>query len=528
MKLKGISKYTATPLKIAITVLMLLFILCFLQVIITQIGFMLTYKDTAPETSRPEEPNQRIDRSSKNFLPDGTIHLVYTPKYSRAGGKPYTQEQIYDCNDNLLWQGIRKDRPYEYLSWTEYSLDRFDDRRMKQIQTIGAEFSRMLEIPVNSESKTEQVWRYDSGLDLFAGYHIKGGIIGYIGSTGFTDSKSKAKPFGKFKHFTAWAPKDSFSPTLLWQTECRIYQIDFEKQQVRLLFESPKAKIKFVQMHNWKSLVADSRETSTIEYRPALHLQTEDGKHYLVMREPQQKLTITIPEDWRSDSVKFTATKQDVFLYYRGSDTKPRPEGLFWQSKAWRQWRRDYHSKPHKKWVELYRVADNGSLDLVNRFDWIRPVHPVTDMRDPQSLIKSYTTKVSPPVYDLAWYFWSDKLYRLIRYGSGMSPLYAGLIESFRPGYSILNWLLSAAMMGFAFWHGWSRRTCRGKLLFWLVLVGAFNLAGLLTYLALNHTAVIKCPACGKGRGLNRIDCVRCGAELPTPKRGELDLIFNA
>ena len=119
MKLKSISKYTATPLKTVTTVLILLFAVHFLQFITSQIGFVLTYKDTAPETSRSEEPNHRINRSSKNFLPDGTIHLVYTPKYSRAGGKPYTQEQKYDCNDNLIWQGIRKDRPYEYLSWTE-------------------------------------------------------------------------------------------------------------------------------------------------------------------------------------------------------------------------------------------------------------------------------------------------------------------------------------------------------------------------------------------------------------------------
>jgi DNA-directed RNA polymerase subunit RPC12/RpoP len=82
-------------------------------------------------------------------------------------------------------------------------------------------------------------------------------------------------------------------------------------------------------------------------------------------------------------------------------------------------------------------------------------------------------------------------------------------------------------MMVIAFWHGWARRTSWGKLFVWLVVVGAFNLAGLLAYLALNHTAVIKCPVCGRRRGLERVDCVRCGAELPVPERRKLDLILD-
>jgi hypothetical protein len=109
-----------------------------------------------------------------------------------------------------------------------------------------------------------------------------------------------------------------------------------------------------------------------------------------------------------------------------------------------------------------------------------------------------------------------------------MTVLYAALIEHWRPGNSILNWVLSAAMMYFAFWHGWSRRTGLAKMIFWLIFVGAFNLAGLLTYLALNHTAIIKCQACGERRGLARLDCVRCGAVLPVPKRRKPDLIFDS
>jgi hypothetical protein len=101
------------------------------------------------------------------------------------------------------------------------------------------------------------------------------------------------------------------------------------------------------------------------------------------------------------------------------------------------------------------------------------------------------------------------------------------MIMDIRPYGGVLNRILSALMMGFAFLHGWPRRTSWAKFVFWLVFVGTFNLAGLLTYLALNHTVVVKCPVCGKRRGLAQVDCVRCQAELPAPERGKLDLIFS-
>ena len=100
-------------------------------------------------------------------------------------------------------------------------------------------------------------------------------------------------------------------------------------------------------------------------------------------------------------------------------------------------------------------------------------------------------------------------------------------VDELRPGLSVWNWILGAAMVGFAAWHCLPRRKSRGWLAFWLAFVWLFNLAGLLTYLALNHTPVIECPACGKKRGLGQARCVHCRAELPAPERGPHDLIFD-
>ncbi|GAI32715.1 unnamed protein product, partial [marine sediment metagenome] len=231
-------------------------------------------------------------------------------------------EQIYDANDDLLWEGPYNKRPYRYLSWATKQLRRygFTRERMKQMQMITPGFSRNIEIPVGSYNKTEQIWRYHPGAQFFKGYNTSGEKIGYAGSTGFTNSKSKVKPFGEFRLFTAWCPQDSSNPTLLWQTQRRIYQINFEKQQVKLIFENTEADIEIegTSLHAWRDLKPGEKEYIDPEkYRPLLLCVTEDGKHHLILREPERQFSLAVP---RSSA---TATKQDIFVYRFGSDAFP-------------------------------------------------------------------------------------------------------------------------------------------------------------------------------------------------------------
>jgi hypothetical protein len=100
-------------------------------------------------------------------------------------------------------------------------------------------------------------------------------------------------------------------------------------------------------------------------------------------------------------------------------------------------------------------------------------------------------------------------------------------LMTFLPRRPLANWLLSAALAGLALLHAWPRRTSYTKLIFWLALVVLFGLVGLLTYLALNHTATITCQTCGKKRGLIEPDCPRCRSLLPSPPHAKHDLIFN-
>jgi len=525
------------------TIVIILTVVLMLQtIIIGTAQILLPRKSRQPVAEAAKEPTEeekrlsRIQYSAKRFLPDGTIHLVYQPghKYYSQWEESSTQ-QVYDVNDNLLWEGIAKNCPYKYLSWTAgiYG-DRFQARDMRWMNVASPDVCRTLDIPVRSNNTTVQIWRYVAWRQSFIGYKTGGGIIGYAGATGFTNSPSQARGFGKFGSFVAWCPKDSFSPTLLWETNRSIYEISFEKRKVELVFESPDVDIDSVFVQMWGFL--RHRDTVPVEgyregYRPLIRCRTKDGKDYLVMRDPAQRLTIETPEEWsrwKNSHSRFAATTQAIFLKHQWTQVKGLPEN-FASPKEREKWWRDYQTKPKKHWVELYKVDDQGNIELINRYGWTEPGQPpAAGARFGRIWDKARrcVSKVSPPLYDLSWHLIRYRMMSL-RSQNDVTREVLGTVGQLRPRLSVWNWLLGALMVGFACFHGWPRRTSRAGLIFWLVFVWLFNLAGLLTYLALNHTTVIKCPVCGKRRGLAQARCVRCQAKLPVPQRGKLDLISD-
>jgi len=488
-----------------------------------------------------EKTQRRIKYSLKEVLPDGTIHLVYQPgRTLYSQWEDSAKQQVYDTNDNLLWQGIGKDSPYKYLSWAaDAGGDSFNARSMKEIQVITPELSRTLEIPVISQNETIQIWRYAPNGGFFTGYKAGGDKIGYAGATGFEDSKSAVRPFGEFGSFFAWCPKESFSPTLLWQTKRRIYQINFEKRKVELLFESPDADITNIFVYTWDSIRLIGGEPAP-GYRPLLYCRTkgrtEDRKHHLVMRGMTRSLTVKTPEEWNdrmNSQIRFTAFEQSVFLSRQWVvESPPLPNYLGNTRHADQLWR-EYRAAPKKHRLDIYKVDDRGNIELISQFGWTDPGEDLTDQAagwlSVREKVRRCVSQFSPPMYDLLWYMPGIRMWHS-DYDRGPNEILREiliLIEQLRPGPSAWNLVISVLMVGFAAWHGRPRRTSRAVFIFWLTFVGLFNLAGLLTYLALNHTPVIKCPTCGKRRGLAQPQCVRCRTDLPAPQPGKLDLIFD-
>ncbi len=533
MKSKHNLQYIAGFAKVIMTLLILLLTVNLLQSISidTEKTLMRARLAKYLNSTVKEEPNetkkqlQMISVSEKLFLPEGSIYLLYDYKDILRRERP-DKEQIYDVNGYLLWEDGPEDIPFKYLSWAT-PFRSWCSISLEQLKMLSPIFAKTLQIPIMSKGKAVHVWRYDPGSDFFTGYNItQGGKIGYLSSVGFTKSKVQAKPMGRIKFCAAWIPADSYNPTMLFQTGQSVYEINFEQKKVKVLFESPEGPIKYIRQNVWGFYEPELLEDPNIEYRPMIHCLTEDNKHHLVMQNPNQELTIAVPEDWPGESVYLTATTQGIFLYYEGTEERP-PVDYAESSHLWQQWQDNYKKKAHKSWVEFYKVGEQSSLEFLNRFDWTVPAKDEDDKNDVVSETRPFVTAVSPPLYDLAWFLFADQLWLSVPQDTKLVSICGEIVKNTQPVNSIYNLVLSIFMIGFTFWHGLSRRTCWGKFIFWLVLVGLFNLAGLLTYLALNHTTVIKCSACGRHRSLEKLDCVRCGAELPLPQRRELDLVFK-
>ncbi|MCK4293240.1 MAG: hypothetical protein KAY65_08585, partial [Planctomycetes bacterium] len=382
MELGNNSKYTAVPAKVFMTIVIILTVVLMLQTIIIGMAQILSRKPRQEVAEAAEEPTEedkrlsRIQDSAKRFLPDGTIHLVHQP-----GRKSYSQweesaaQQVYDANDNLLWEGIAEDCPYKYLSQTTHIYgDWFRARDMRWMTVASPDVCRTLDIPVRSNNSTVEIWRYIPPRQSFIGYKTGGGIIGYAGAAGFTNSPSQAGAFGKFGRFVAWCPKDSTTPKLLWQTSRRIYEINFEKSKVELVFESPDVDIEILRVHHWGSLRPRGVE-SIEEYRPLLHCHTIDGKDYLIMRDPGQTVGVKTPEDWsrwKGEYGLFSAAEQGIFLYrpWIDIDAQPAMPKKFASLQAQEDWLRDQQARPRKYCADLYKVDDQGNIALVNRYGW--------------------------------------------------------------------------------------------------------------------------------------------------------------
>jgi hypothetical protein len=483
-----------------------------------------------------ESPEWKIQKAGKMFLPDGTLHLVHIPDMQSYDNR--TKEEITDVNGNILWEGLLQDLPFKYLSWASqpvFSTERF----IINIFLLTPALSGVLEIPVREGQEVKEVWSYDFEAQIFNGYDTENGLKGFIDADGYANSKTKTKPLGECMGFTTWTGESPSSVAMLWRTGRKIYQIDFQNRIVEKVFESAASDINYINWYNWRPQNPKNQKVSDINYRPLLVCQTRDNKYHLIMREPNQILTIDLPEQWPG-KVNFTATSNAIFIKYNETNYAPPQE-----PELAKQYIREYYSKPQPQSVRLYKVIDNGKIEQVTRFDWMHPVFnknsSIPRIVDQQEIYQKWVSKTSPPMFDLVWYLCGDTLDKLHQEKTGMMKAYIDMIMQFRPSHSNLipsfeqnqkdwsptNCLLSAVMMGFALWHGFSRRTSWLNLVLWLFIVGLFNLAGLLTYLALNHTPVIKCPACGKKRGLKMDNCSQCGSPLPTPQRKPTDLIMT-
>jgi hypothetical protein len=511
MKTRDFFKYTARPFNIFILLCVLIFITAFLEIMSVQIFVSLTQQDKPP---KHQGRQWDIHNSNKEFTPDGGL-LLTEEKDKKI--------KIYDANDTKLWEGDKKDRPKEHktIIWASGGQHTITNMSLVQTQRLTLEMSRALEIPIRQDKKIREIWRYLPDEDIFVGYKFKSEKIGYIGANGFSQSQAESKAFGDFDYSSVYVPENSENPVLLWKTKKQFFAIDFENSKTAILVDGSDANISKIQYQNWSY---DGKKPVDANYRTMLKYCTNDETIHLTLSPSDEKITIKIPKQWDDylkSYINITATKDTIFIMHDTSDVlKPAD-----YDKDHRIKDKFNGTRPFEKAVnfstELYKVDKTGNLSLANKFQWTKPAY-IGQVRKDHEYYLHYASVFSPPVFyygskiienlpkDIDEFFPRDN-------NDGMMRGYISLIRCFRPRMEGVCIAISVVMMLIVLWHGWSRKNNRFSLALWVILVGLFNIAGLLTYLALNHTTLLKCPACGKQRNLEKPACIHCRAGLPLP-----------
>lgn len=187
-------------------------------------------------------------------------------------------------------------------------------------------------------------------------------------------------------------------------------------------------------------------------------------------------------------------------------------------------WLSKHHDEPWDYKVTLYDLKSDGSLYPANAFTWTRPAPDFSSAYGARSeKFRTVINAVSSPVPVWASLPFKEQL----PYRSASQWNFVIETIGFISQYNLpLNLCIMSLFAVLTYFHGRPRFNSSYQLTAWIVFVFLFNLAGFLTYLALNHTAVMRCAHCGKWRGLAADTCPRCKAPLLEPKQNPTDLVM--
>ncbi len=517
MKMNAFLTYIGRPSRIIVSTVLFLVVVFFIQLCVCAITHEIQQKHRearsylrkaeSPGMTEEEKRHERIRHSSRSVLPDGTIHLT---NYEYMGNDKRKQ-YIYDWEGNLLWEGPEDSgTPFDYISWSQGLDHGYSKNTLRYHFSLNPEFSRTLDFPAVSGDSVRGYWRFFPEGNYFKGYNRRQHeITGYCGKRGFVSSPREVTPFDSFRFFTVWNQERTFRPIVFWLTGSGAYEIDFSRKTLTTVFESSGPEIQKLEWHSWEKKSPDERAYES-DYRPLLFCITSDAKGHLLLKNPDESLTIDIPESWLKENVHVAASGDTIYLLHDAYSSEPSPE--------------DPKNTPVTRTTEIFTVDKNGTLTRLNsmNLEWNEKWERV-DYNEMRSMKYRHVTMVSSPLPPFHTF-----ILQLMWWGAYEQRPYndlARIYQWFIPENTLLNWMISTILAGLVFLHSLPRRTGRASIVFWIVFTVLLNLAGFLTYLSLNHKPVITCSHCKKRRGLEQEECVRCGKPLPRPKPRAVDLV---
>jgi hypothetical protein len=535
--------------RVIIITLPLLVALAFIQIKIHDLFCYFKEQSLARQISIPEkketiieqvEPKKRIDSSAINYLPDGTIHIVYT-EYS-AKPRADHMKQIYDSNFNLIWEGNDKEQNIysgRYLAFN-FSIPTYNlNNDIYRFSSVYFSNTQSLILPAQEDMVKNGYWKYNHYTNCFEGFDKNKNIIGYCGAEAFVSDKSKLKKYGEIFFITpAWLNINNDGPLVLLGDKHEIYEINFGTQSIQSLIKLPEKQIKKVWIYGWWDFFPKlSPSVESVKYRPLIMCQTQDDAIFLILRDPNETIQTRLPDKIKSRNIRFVATYENIYIRVIDNGLNP-PEEIAKDYSAYSEWLDHRSDKPVTNSDQLYTVNPSGSIQLLNNIEWIIPARVNASdsygysLLYPDKEILRYIAISSPVFYDFLYKVFNRFVgYPFINsnYESHMVNLaIADTLDYSSPFYNPYCYLISILMAGIVFIHAWPRRKSMAGFIGWVIFAALFNIVGLLVYLALNFTPTIKCHKCHKKRGLNTPECPRCGAELSTMTPDKLSIITEA
>ncbi len=518
-------KNTAAPIKTLCILLVVMFLAGIAQLIVVQVYYEFSRQHTMPANPVVEQTEQEttqwdINNSAKAFASDGTVYLVNNVG---SPGTKRTKYVVKDQDNKVLFEGKEEDNPYSFIQWAPKRKSGYGyhnnihQQDLNKLNLIGGGFSRHFVIPmVNMDNKRTGHWFFDIDKRIFKYYSVTGEQLGYLGTNGYTENKTDALAFGECHRMINWLRPDSYNPIITYQALCAVYEIDFANKEVKALAKTDNDPIRYINLNNWQ-------ETEVYDYRPSLTVITNSNKCYLHLKKTEQSIEIQLSDDFPNHAMPiFAADKNTIFAKYQEILGYPKTNDIDVISAWWLE--NQYKARDYR--VRLFEVDSAGDFIEKSSFTWTQPVRQSNVVYfSTREFVFSAVNSLSSPVPMLA------TLHCLKTGNYRQGPVWCHATMGFTRAYSSelklpINLCVMTIFAVLAFLHAWPRRTHIAKLIFWIVFVFLFNLPGLLTYLALNHTPVIHCANCGKKRGLLQDNCCRCGNALPLPKSKETDLVL--
>jgi hypothetical protein len=522
--MKAVVRCSAKIVHLFVILVILLGLLHLVQTILPEIVHEFTRASLRQSSNTSaSDPAQR----TINFLADGTVCLVrQSQERDPNTDKPLIE--IYDANNILTAKTVYFALPvltYAYPLGFQYDRQNMSFRFSTKLQ-----FSSTLDVPVIHDQSVAEIWRYNLDQQQFTGYDASGRKLGHFGKLGLQDKPVKDNALGIFQGFQAGMPKSRQSPVVFWLTQRQLYEIDFSTRQIKCWVDSPSPIISLSLLNmpsfedRWTRNIADPNA-----YRPLIACGTESRMQTLILYNTKKVIRVTEPQEWQqwtSNHTRYTATTDQLFVHRQWINYPESNETLYQDTADYQQWLDTYQNTCKEHCAALYRIDMQGQLTLVSKTSWTESIpqsniHVIFSIQG-WSLPRALSA-VSPGLYcitPLLRTYWLELNAKGHQQGGF-------LLLSVMP-HALPDLLIASSLCVLLTWlHIRSREPSKLRILSWLMFVLCFNLAGLLTYLALNHTPLICCSVCQKKRGLIADACARCHAPLAQPEHTRPHLLLS-